>query len=284
VLNESHAEIAWIILDNRLKSFFLKIPQLIIIFLSVALFILPLKAEEKSGEKENQKKYYSSTSFSLVLTRGNNRALSLSFDTEQNLRLAKNVLSFKGSIIHSSSDNQKKSEIYYSHFKYDRKISSRAYLLGLVRVERNKLAGYNFRLALSVGAGYVWIQGKKIEIFSEGSFGWSNENISEKIIPPGTNDVPITERTFSTSFFSSIFTGKLVYTISSAAQFAHQETLFLNWKDMSDYRLNSYSSISASVSRNFALKTSLQIIYEHKPVLGHKNTDFFLLSSIVIKF
>ena len=265
-----------------MKSFFFKIHQLIIIFLSVALFILPLKAEEKSGEKENQKKYYSSTSFSLVLTRGNNRALSFSFDTEQNLRLAKNVLSFKGSIIHSSSDNQKKSEIYYSHFKYDRKISSRAYLLGLVRVERNKLAGYNFRLALSIGAGYVWIQGKKIEIFSEGAFGWSNENSS--IIPPGTNDVPITERTFSTSFFSSIFTGKLVYTISSAAQFVHQETLFLNWKDMSDYRLNSYSSISASISRNFALKTSLQIIYEHKPVLGHKNMDFFFLSSIVIKF
>lgn len=255
-----------------------------IFILLASLIAFPLGAEEESGEKENEKKYYSSTSFSLVLTRGNNRALSFSFDTEQNLRLAKNVLSFKGSIIHSSSDNQKKSEIYYSHFKYDRKISSRAYLLGLVRVERNKLAGYNFRLALSIGAGYVWIQGKKIEVFSEGAFGWSNENSSEKIIPSGTNDVSITERTFSTSFLSSIFTGKVVYTISSAAQFVHQETLFLNWKDMSDYRLNSYSSISASISRNFALKTSLQIIYEHKPVLGHKNTDFFFLSSIVIKF
>lgn len=252
--------------------------------LLASLIALPLGAEEESGEKEKEKKYYSSTSFSLVLTRGNNRALSFSFDTEQNLRLAKNVLSFKGSIIHSSSDNQKKTEIYYSHFKYDRKISSRVYLLGLVRVERNKLAGYNFRLALSIGAGYVWIQGEKIEVFSEGAFGWSNENSSEKIISPGTNDVSITERTFSTSFFSSIFTGKVIYTISSAAQFVHQETLFLNWKDMSDYRLNSYSSISASISRNFALKTSLQIIYEHKPVLGHKNTDFFLLSSIVIKF
>ncbi len=255
-----------------------------IFILLVSLMVFPLGAEEESGEKEKENKYYSSTSFSLVLTRGNNRALSFSFDTEQNLRLAKNVLNFKGSIIHSSSNGEKKSEIYYSHFKYDRKISSRAYLLGLVRAERNKLAGYNFRLALSIGAGYAWIQEEKLEIFSEGSIGWSNENSSEKIISSGTNDVSFTENTFSTSFLSSIFTGKLVYNISSAAQFLHQETLFLNWKDMSDYRLNSYSSISASISRNFALKTSLQIIYEHKPVLGHKNMDFFFLSSIVIKF
>ncbi len=261
-----------------------RINRVSIFILLASLMAFPLGAEEERGEKKNEKKYYSSTSLSLVLTRGNNRALSFSFDTEQNLRLAKNVLNFKGSIIHSSSDNHKISEIYYSHLKYDRKISSRAYLLGLVRAERNKLAGYNFRLALSIGAGYAWIQEEKIEIFSEGAFGWSNENSSEKIIPPGTNDAPITERTFSTSFFSSIFTGKLVYNISSAAQFVNQETLFLNWKDMSDYRLNSYSSISASISRNFALKTSFQIIYEHKPVLGHENMDFFFLSSIVIKF
>ena len=255
-----------------------------IFILLASLMVFPLGAQEESGDKEKEKKYYSSTSFSLVLTRGNNKALSFSFDTEQNLRLAKNVLNFKGSIIHSSSNNQKKTEIYYSHVKYDRKISSRAYLLGLVRAERNKLAGYNFRLALSIGAGYTWIQEEKIEVFSEAAFGWSTENSSEKIFPSGTDDTPITERTFSTSFLSSIFTGKLVYNISAAAQFVHHETLFLNWKDGSDFRLNSYSSISASISRNFALKTSLQIIYEHKPVLGHKNTDFFFLSSIVVKF
>lgn len=264
--------------------FFQRLNPTVIFILLCALFILPLRAEEEGAEKEKEKRYYSSTSFSLVLTRGNNRAFSSSFDTEQNLRLAKNKLNFKGSIIHSSSNNQKESEIYYSHLKYDREISSRAYILGLVRAERNKLAGYNFRLALSVGAGFIWIQKEKIEIFSEGSFGWSNENSSEIITSGSMNDFPITERTFSSSFLSSIFTGKLIYNISSAAQFVLNETLFLNWEDLKDYRLNSYSSISASISRYFALKTSIQIIYEHRPVLGHKNTDFFLLSSIVIKF
>ena len=218
------------------------------------------------------------------MTRGNNRDSSFSFDTDQYLRLGKNKLNLKGSIIYSSSNNQKKSEIYYSHFKYDRKISSRAYLLGLIRAERNKLAGYNSRYAFSAGAGYTLLQKKKIEISTEAAFGWSSENSSEKIILEDIDDVsPITERSFSESFFSSVASSKLIYNFSAAAQFVHQEILFLNMEDLNDYRLNSYSSISASISRNFALKTSIQISYEHKPVPGHKSTDFFLLSSIVIK-
>jgi len=266
-----------------IKYFHIK-NQSVFFNLLIFLFLLPLSAAEGTEEKAKEKKYNSSTSFSLVLTRGNNKDFSFSFDTEQNLRLGKNKLNLKGSIIYSSSNNQKKSEIYYSHLKYDREISSRAYLLGLVRAERNKLAGYNFRFSLSTGAGYTWIKREKIEISSEGSFGWSRENNSEKIVLELIDDVPsFTERLFSESFLSSIISSKLVYNISAAAQLVHQEILFLNLGDFEDYRLNSYSSISASISRNFALKTSIQIVYEHKPVPGHKNTDLFLLSSIVIK-
>jgi len=257
------------IIFERLRKNFYKANQIVLFILLVGLFFLPLKADKGSEEKEKEKKYQSSTSFSLVLTRGNNKEFSFSFDTDQNLQLGKNKLNLKGSIIYSNSNSQKKSEIYYSHLKYDRKINSRAYLLGLVRAERNKLAGYNFRFAFSAGAGYTWLQQKKIEVYSEGEVDGDMDSI--------------TVRTFSSSFLSSIVSSKLVYNFSSVAQFVHQETLFLNMEDLKDYRLNSYSSISASISRNFALRTSIQIIYEHKPVLGHKNTDLFLLSSIVIK-
>lgn len=272
------------IIFERLRKNFYKANQIVLFILLVGLFFLPLKADKGSEEKEKEKKYQSSTSFSLVLTRGNNKDFFFSFDTDQNLQLGKNKLNLKGSIIYSNSNSQKKSEIYYSHLKYDRKINSRAYLLGLVRAERNKLAGYNFRFAFSAGAGYTWLQQKKIEVYSEGALGWSIENSSEKIILEVDGDMDsITVRTFSSSFLSSIVSSKLVYNFSSVAQFVHQETLFLNMEDLKDYRLNSYSSISASISRNFALRMSIQIIYEHKPVLGHKNTDLFLLSSIVIK-
>ena len=73
--------------------------------------VFPLGAQEESGDKEKEKKYYSSTSFSLVLTRGNNRALSFSFDTEQNLRLALEVADYiyilsKGVVVYRSTPEE----------------------------------------------------------------------------------------------------------------------------------------------------------------------------------
>ncbi len=245
---------------------------------------LPLNSQE-TGKKEKEKKYSSSTSLSSVLARGNNRTFSFSVDTDHNFLLGRNLLNLKGSVIYSDQNSGRRSEIYYSHLKYDLKVSSRAYLLGLVRAERNILAGYDFRSGFSLGAGYTWIQSKRIGVHSEGALGWSGERSSEKVLPgyPGDGG-SIIERTISTSFLSSIVATKMTINFSSAAQFTHDEIFFLNMSDLEAYRLNSYSSISASVSRNFALKTSLKIVYENKPVQGYKNTDLYLLNSFVVKF
>jgi hypothetical protein len=51
----------------------------------------------------------------------------------------------------------------------------------------------------------------------------------------------------------------------------------------SDYRLSTYTAISAAFSPQLALKTSLELIYENITVTGIKNTDIYLLSSLVIK-
>lgn len=251
----------------------------------IACFVaLPLGANEESKQKGKEKKYSSQTGLSLVLTRGNNKTFSFSFDTEQNLLRKRDKFNFKGSIIHTSSNNEKQSEIYYSHLKYERKISARAYLLGFMRAERNKQAGYNFRFMVSAGAGYAWIQREKITLSSEGSIGWSGErNLEKMVLNDLDNSDMLNQKTFTTSFLSSIISNKLIYNFTSDAQFVLEEILFVNMSDFDDYRLNVNSSVSASISRYFALKTSIKLVYEHQPVPGFKNTDFYLLSSIVVK-
>lgn len=255
------------------------------LFLLVGIcFFLPLFAEKGNEEKEKSLKYFSSTSFSLVLARGNNQNFSFSFDTEQNLHFKKNKFGFKGRVIDISSNGEKKSEIYYSHLKYDREISSRVHLLGIFRFERNKLAGYNFRVAFSAGGGITWIKKEKAELSSELALGWNNENNEKKVdLDNADNSSSVWQKTISSSFLSSLLINRLVYHISSNAQLTFQETLFINLGDLKDTRLNTHSSVSATISRHFALQTSIQIIYENKPVPGFKNMDLFLLSSLVIK-
>lgn len=266
---------------HRLKKF----PALLLFGAFIVFPVLCQNAqEEKPESKEEKIKYFSSTSLSLLLTRGNKKDFSFSFDTEQNLHFYKNKLNLKGNIIFTQTNGEKKSEIFYSHLKYDRQINSRAYLLGILMLGRNKFAGYNSRFSSSAGAGYILLKREKIEISSEGALGWSSENNVKKIIRQVIdNETSIEETSVSDSFISSIISAKVIYNASPSAQLTHQEMLFFNMGDLKKYRLNSYSSISATISRHLALKTSLQINYEPHPVPGYKNTDLFLLSSLVIK-
>ena len=242
-------------------------------------------AEEEGDKKEKKLKYSSETSFSMVLLKGNNKNISYSFDTKQNLALRKNKLEFKGRFINAKSNGIKTSEIYYSHIKYDHQIKSFAYLLGFVRYERNKLAGYNYRLALSGGGGATWLKNKKAVLSSEIALGWNNEeNINQVIMNNINGSSSVWERTIKASFFSSIITNKLDLTLSKTARCSFQETIFINLEESNDYRMNSFASIYAAITPSLALKTSIEVIYSHQPVPGFKNTDSFILTSVVIKF
>jgi len=259
--------------------------KLIFLFLlSILMINFDLFAEQEGNREEKKLKYSSETSFSLVLVKGNNENISYSFDTKQNLALRKNKLEFKGRFINAKSNGKKTTEIYYSHMKYDRQIKSFAYLLGFVRYERNKLAGYNYRLALSGGGGATWLKNKKAVLSSEIALGWNNEENSNQVAMNNVNGSSSGwEKTIQSSFISSIITNKLDLILSKTARCSFQETIFINLEESNDYRMNSFASIYAAITPSLALKTSIEIIYSHQPVPGFKNTDSFLLTSLVIK-
>jgi len=249
----------------------------------VCFLFSPCHGEEKDSKKQVNK-YFSTTSLSLVLTKGNNDNLSFSFDTDQNFHFKKSRFNLKGRFIQSNLNGKKKSEIYYSHLKYSIEISNRIYVLAFFRFERNKLAGHNFRFANSIGGGCLWVKSENTELSSEIAIGWNNENTQRRVaINNIPNSTAMIEKTMSASFVSTLMTHKLIYNISSSARVVLQEIIFLNLEDLDDYRTNSLASLSASINRYFGLNTSLQVIYERDPVLGYKHTDFYLLSSFVIK-
>lgn len=244
------------------------------LIITAVLFSLVVCIQAEEGSKDEKKSYSSSTSFSLLMTSGNSQDFSLGLDTEQNLELNKNHIQFKGSIIYSESDGSKDSELYYSHLEYKRTFSSKVYILGFGRIERNVLAGYNYRLALSGGGGYFWIKSEKFELTSEVAIGLSRENNISK-----NNEPDIT-----LSFASCLISSSLKIKISSNSEFIYQERFFLNLDNTEDYRLTSLSSISTNISSHLALKISYQLKYNHLPVPGFKSTDHYLLSSLVLNF
>lgn len=265
------------------SSFSPKAIGLSLIFLAILASLLRA-GDQDEKKKNNNFKYKSTTALSLVMTRGNSETFSLSMDTDHNFTFYKNKINFKGRFIKATSKTANKTEIYYVHIKYDRNLSSRAYLLGFSRFERNRQAGYDYRIALSFGGGCNWIKRKNTELSSEAAIGWNNEDTTRRINLKNINNASaVIEKTMSAAFVSALMVHRWVYQINDSARIHLQETIFLNLEDLLDYRTNSYAAVTASISKYFALNTSLQVIFERKPVPGYKHTDLYLLSSFVVK-
>jgi len=230
-------------------------------------FVSVLKAEEP--EKKTEKPYTSSTSFSLLITSGNSQKLTLGFDTEQILVAKKNQFQLKGSVIYGRSDGIKNAEFYYGHLKYKRELTSKVFLLGLGRFEKNVLAGYNHRFSLSAGAGYNWVKKTNVTVTSEASLGWSHEsNLGQ--------DSEIL------SFMALLVASSVKVALTPKSHISCQELFSLNLKDSKDFRVSSLISVTADFSKSLALKFSYQLFYNHKTIPGFKNIDYYFLSSLVL--
>ncbi len=239
----------------------------------IILLIIPLSlfAEE---DKEEKKIYSSSTSLSLLQTSGNANEFSFGFETEQNLNFKKSQLSFKASVIYVKSEEKRNTEFYFSQLNYRYSFSPRFYGIGLAQGERNVLSGYNYRFLLSAGVGYFWIKSKKLEASSEMALGWSRENNIEKAL----------DSNVSLSFASVSLSNSIKIPLSLNSELNHQNVFLFNLKTSEDFRINSISSVSFSLSKSLSIKISHQLKYNHSPVPGYKNTDQYILSSLVLKF
>jgi len=241
--------------------------SLLLFVFAILLIGVELRAEE--SEIQSQKPYTSSTSFSLLMTSGNTKELTFGFDTEQSLRLDKNQIQLKGSVIYGRSDGIKNTEFYFGQLKYKRELSSKVFLLGLGRFEKNALAGCKHRYSLSSGAGYIWIKKTNIFATSEASLGWSHES-------------NIGQDSTILSFISLLVSSSVKVTLSPKSHISCQELFSVNLKDSKDFRLSSFISMTADINRSFALKFSYQFFYNHKSIPGFQNIDHYFLSSLVL--
>ncbi len=240
-----------------------------ILFSVLAVLIIRLEIRAEEPKSQSQKTYASSTSFSLLITSGNTRKMTFGFDTDQSLVVKKNQFQLKGSVIYGRSEGIKNAEFYYTHLKYKRELTSKVFFLALSRFEKNDLAGYNHRYSLSAGAGYNWVKKTKITATSEPSLGWSHES-------------NIGQDSAILSFLSLLVASSVKVVLTPTAHISCQEIFSFNLKDPKDFRVTSFISVTADLNKFLALKFSYQLFYNHKSISGFKNTDHYLLSSLVL--
>jgi putative salt-induced outer membrane protein YdiY len=245
---------------------------------------------------------------SYVVTGGNTSTSAFSLGTSFTRKWTNDTLLFKTYILNSKSTTTTRTaqgtetdfdiieekvhrfvaENYLLAGQYDRRISKK--LLAQVGLgwDRNRFAGVASRVMFTTGFGYAWADGKRTQVKTDAGLTYT----FRKYVGQGS-------ASFGGLRFNLLAVQKILENSSLSTQFTFDENL----KKMVDWRFDWTNSVSASISKSMALKTSLRMIYTHLPALQNlplfdlqglptgltvpvplKEFDTFLTTSVVINF
>lgn len=279
-----------------------------------AILALGLLAFLAAGSAEETPKqgllgpWKATAELSYVVTGGNTATSAFSLGTTFTRKWAKDILTFKSYVLRSNATTFSRravgteedytvveesikalvAENYMLAGLYERRISKR--LLGQAGLnwDRNRFAGLASRFMLTAGLGYALVEAKNTQVKTDAGLTYTLRKYLD-----------LESTSFAGFRFNLFGEQKLSEKSSFASQFVFDENL----KNTKDWRFDWTNSLTASISKSLALKTSLRMIYTRVPALQSlalfdleglptglfvdvplKSLDTFLTTSIVINF
>ena len=172
--------------------------------------------------------------------------------------------------------------------QYDHRLSKKVVAQFGLSWDRNRFAGVASRLILSAGTGYAWVETKRTFFKTDGGLTYTLRKY-----------FGLPSSSFAGLRAIATFEQKILEGSSFASQFVFDDNL----RKMVDWRYDWTNSVTASISKSLALKTSLRILYAHLPAneavplfdldglptgltvpVPLKKVDTFFTTSIVINF
>ncbi len=271
----------------------------------IALAVSPAAAQEKEGLLGPWK---ATAEVSYVVTGGNTSTSAFSLGTTFTRKWEKDTLTFKSYALRSNATTftrravgtedaftvveQESKALVAENFllagQYERRISKK--LLGQAGMnwDRNRFAGLASRYMFTAGLGFAVVDAKKTQVKTDAGLTYT----LRKYIGQD-----------ATSFAGFRFNLFGEQKLSEKSSFTSQFVLDENLKNTKDWRYDWTNSLTASISKSLALKTSLRMLYTHVPALQSlplfdiegvptglfvlsplKHRDTFLTTSIVINF
>jgi putative salt-induced outer membrane protein YdiY len=245
---------------------------------------------------------------SYVVTGGNTSTSAFSLGTSFTRKWANDSLLFKSYILRSNATTTTRTargtetdfdiiedrverlvaENYLLAGQYDRRVSKKLAAQAGLGWDRNRFAGVDDRIMLTMGFGYAWVEAKRTTIKTDAGLTYT----LRQYVGQDSNS-------FAGLRFNLSAIQKVLESSSLSTQFIYDENL----KKMVDWRFDWTNSVTASISKSLALKTSLRMIYTHLPAqqglplfdpeglptglnvfVPLKKLDTFLTTSIVINF
>lgn len=213
-----------------------------------------------------------SAELSYVVTGGNASTSTFSLSNTLKKGWGKDALTIRTFILRSNADTTTRSAVgtetdfqvqeqeierlvaenYLMAAQYDRWITKRLLAQAQLGWDRNRFAGVAGRVILTAGAGWAVIDAKKTQVKTEAGVTYTLRRY-------------VGQSTTSFAGFRVNLMGSYQPMEKSAimTQFIFDDNL----KNTVDWRFDWTNSVTASISKSFALKTSVRFLYAHLPAL-----------------
>jgi putative salt-induced outer membrane protein YdiY len=145
-------------------------------------------------------------------------------------------------------------ESYFARTRYDRALSTAAFLFGGAGWDRNTFAGIQNRYAVVAGAGRSWYDREDRRFKADVGMTYT---VQEDVESSGATDSFLGARA-SIDFFRAV---------TASADLTSVLVIDENLDETSDVRADWTNSLTVAVSESLALKASVQVLFDNQPSL-----------------
>ena len=232
-------------------------------------FVASALADDAAAPAAPKSPWESSAAVGFTLTRGNSETELFTAKVDAARKKDRQELALGGDIAYGKSDGKRNTESYHAFGQLNQLLTEKFYVYGRLDGLRDDIAGLDYRLTFSPGAGYYFIKNDKTTLSAEVGPGVVYERQASK-----------SPRAYGTLRFSEKFEHKLNDNVK-IWQSAEVLPQIDRWKN---YVVNAEAGIEASLTTKASLRVYIQDTYDNEPAPGRKANDIKTVAALAYKF
>jgi putative salt-induced outer membrane protein len=229
-----------------------------------AWIALPARADEPP-----KKPWSNSAEVSILSTNGNSKTNTMKAAELFREEWAKALLELQGNALGSSDHGHATAEQYDAGEKVGFKFSERDYVFEKFAWDKNRFAGIRNRTNTSAGYGRKVIDSTSDKLNAELGAGYINEKHTDQ-----------SQKNFATGRAYLLFE----HALSETARFTQDAEYLPRLDDPSDFRLNTKTALTASLTTHLALKASFDWKRQNRPPVGFDRDDTTTGVALVVNY
>lgn len=238
---------------------------------AVLLLAMPAAAQDEAeGEAQPEPLWVNNLGLSYLSTSGNTDTQTFGLDFRMERKPTPWGLEVVASFNRADQDGELTAERYFVSAQAKRALSERWELFGGISGEKDEFAGFDLRTVVDAGVTYHALLGPTHLLSFDAGLAWTDE---DRIEPE--EDV---------SYLGGILGLSYEWKFSESASFTERLELYPNFDDTSDWRLNSVTAVTASLTKVLALQASYEVRYRNQPIGDNDDTDTATKISVVANF